>query len=102
MNKSSLGGQYALTPSYVALSALLGVDPETLGKIELSVDPNHSATVYLELSDAAHPVQIATGVGYTHEFAAVKLSTIRVKGTPGDTLALVGETVERMVQGSMY
>ena len=102
MSKSSLGGQYELTASFVALNALLGVEAETLGKIELSIDPSHAATVFLELSDAANPVQIAAGVGYTHEFSAVKLSTIRVKGTPGDTLALVGETVERMVQGSMY
>jgi hypothetical protein len=102
MNKTSLGGQYGLTASYVPLNTLLGIDADTLGKIELSIDPSHAATVFLELSDAGNPVQISAGVGYTHEFSAVKLSTIRVKGTPGDTVALVGESLERIQQGSMY
>jgi hypothetical protein len=102
MSKSSLGGQYNLTASYTTLSTLLGVGDETLGKIGLSVSPSHANVVYLQLSDQDHPVQIAVGVGFEHEFAAVQLSTISVKGTPGDTITLVGEGIERIEQGSMY
>ena len=102
MSKAPLGGQFALTSSYVALNTLLGVDADTLGKIELSIDQSHSATIYIQLGNAANPVRITASEGYTHEFSSVKLSTISVKGTPGDTLTLVGEGVERIEQGSMY
>jgi hypothetical protein len=40
--------------------------------------------------------------GFTQDYSAVDLSTIFVKGTPGDTLTLVGEGVERIEQGMMY
>jgi hypothetical protein len=102
MSKSSLGGQYDLTANFASLSALLGVDDNTLARIELSVNPSHTAIVFLELSDKTNVVQIPPGVGYNHAFSAVRLGSIRIKGTPGDQVTLVGEEVARIEQGSMY
>lgn len=104
MSKNAIGGRFALTSNYAKLSTLLGVEDGTLGKIELSIDAtlDHAATVYVLLSDAANPVLVPANTGYNHSFSAVDLATVKVKGTAGDYVTIIGEQVDRLTGSVPY
>ena len=101
MSKSSIGGRYALTTSYVSLATLLGTTG--MWKGDVAIDDSHAYTFFLKSANNtdASPaewvsaLQVAAGVGWSHEYGAVDLSTISVAGlTAGDFVSLAGEGVQ--------
>jgi hypothetical protein len=95
MSKAQCSLLIGLTAAYTPITATT-----TLFKGTLTAPDNNAATAYLLSSDGHTDIPIPAGK--FHEYSAVDLATIRVKGTPGDTLTLVGESVERIEQGMMY
>ena len=84
MSKAQNSKLITLTATYTAVGT--GMFKGTL----TSADGN--ATAYLLSSDGITDIPIAAGK--SHEYSAVDLATVFVKGTPGDTLTLVGEGVQ--------
>jgi hypothetical protein len=95
MLKAQISLRIDLTANYTPLAPT-----PTSFKGTLTAPDDNAAAAYLLSSDGHTDIPIPAGK--FHEYSAVDLATISVKGTPGDTLTLVGEGVERMVQGSMY
>ena len=72
-----------LTSEYQALST-----DSCVASVCLSALPTNSGPVYLEGEGGDVPIQ----ANEWHEFARVDLRDLRVKGTPGDQLTVIGTT----------
>lgn len=65
------------------------VSQPLVGSVTISTPPGNAGTVFFEGDDASDVPWVA---GEWHDFRRVDLSRIRVKGTPGDTVTVVGGT----------
>ncbi|MCC5830143.1 MAG: hypothetical protein JJU36_11910 [Phycisphaeraceae bacterium] len=60
-----------------------------VGSVTISTPPTNSGNVIFEADDGSEVPWIP---GEWHEFRSIDLSAIRVKGTPGDAVTVVGGT----------
>ena len=73
-----------VTGDYAPLAA-----STTVASVTISCPPANSGTVYFKGDDGSDVPWIP---GEWHDFQSVNLAEIEVKGTPGDTVTLVGGT----------
>jgi len=71
-----------VTGSYQALVA-----DRLVGSVTISTPPSNSGNVLFEGDDGSDVPWVP---GEWHEFRSIDLSAIRVKGTPGDAVSIVG------------
>ncbi len=64
-------------------------DTTTVASVTISCPPANAGTVYFKGDDGSDVPWIP---GQWHDFRSVDLSSIEVKGTPGDAVTLVGGT----------
>jgi hypothetical protein len=96
MSKSAINLEFAVGAGYAPIS--------TAPRLFKGSATNYcSRTIYVRGEDAQGNVVDVPGFppGFTQDYSAVDLSTIYLKGTAPDTLTLVGEAVERMVEGAL-
>jgi hypothetical protein len=97
MSKAAINIQFTVGAAYASIA--------TTPKLFRGSATNYSANpIYVKGVDGSGSAADVPGFppGFTQDYSAVDLSTLLVKGTPGDTLAFVGEAVERIEQGTMY
>ena len=73
-----------VTTQYQPLAA-----QELIATVEVSTPPTNAGTVYFQGDDGSDVPWVP---GEYHEFKRVNLAGIKVKGTPGDVVTLVGGT----------
>lgn len=74
----------AVTPVYTPL-----VVSKLIGSVTISTPPTNSGQVQFRGDDG---LDVPWVPGEWHEFVAVNLADIKVKGTPGDVVTVVGGT----------
>lgn len=62
---------------------------EAVVSVEISAPPTNAGTVYFQGDDGSDVPWVP---GEWHEFKRVNIAQIKVKGTPGDIVTLVGGT----------
>ena len=76
----------AVTTEYQPLSAV-----KLVGSVTISTPPTNSADVLFENDDPELP-GIQWVPGEWHEFNSSNLAEVRIKGTPGDVVTIIGGT----------
>ena len=76
--------QVAVGADYAPLAAV-----QTVFSGTISCPPANAAVVYFKGDDGSDVPWVA---GEWHEFKSVNLAEIQIKGTPGDTVTVVGGT----------
>jgi hypothetical protein len=92
-SKSSINGVAVLPSTYTDLATLFGLELGTLFKGVLVFPAANNATAYMQATTANSSTDNTITAGQSHEYSAVNLSSIKVKGTSPDTVVLVGEHV---------
>jgi hypothetical protein len=96
MSKACISGAIALPSEFTSLADLFSLGANTLykGAVVFPADNSEDAFIKATCPGAA---DVTVSPGQYHEYAAVDLSTIFVKGTSSDTVVLVGEHIRESV-----
>ena len=65
------------------------VSERLIGSVTISTPPSNSANVQFEGDDGSDVPWVP---GEWHEFRSIDLAVVRIKGTPGDVVTIVGGT----------
>jgi hypothetical protein len=97
MSKSAINATLDLPTNYSDLATLYsGAASSILFKGIVSFPSDNAANAYIQNTKvpATTGYDVTAAVGTYHEYSAVDLSTLKVKGTSGDKVVLVGEGLE--------
>ncbi|MGA2062572.1 MAG: hypothetical protein ABSG67_18985 [Thermoguttaceae bacterium] len=97
MSKAAIHGTATLPANFTDLATLFGLSANTLFKGNLTFPAANQASAYMKATTGNGSTDVTVAAGESHDYSAVDLSTVFVKGTSPDTVVLVGEHVESSI-----